>query len=79
MSEQKFFKRQTADDLAGVLFAESAVDFAVYHHVGLTEFFENGISPIDPGVELAERYPKRTALFGFVDSLDDNDLQHMEY
>lgn len=79
MPKEKFFKRQTADDLAGVVFSESEVDFGVYHHVGLTEYYENGLSPIEPGIELKKRYPERTALFGFVDPLAENHLEHMEF
>jgi uncharacterized protein len=64
--------------LGHALFAESQVDYAIYHDIPLYGLYEGGASPLWIGRELRERHPDRVALFGGVwphrpDVLDEVD------
>jgi len=64
--ERERFERADPDLLGHALFAESQVDFAIYHDIPLYGLYEGGASPLWIGRELHERYPDRIALFGGV-------------
>lgn len=55
---------------AHALFAESQVDMAAYHAVPLFDFFKDGLSSLEKGVELKERHPNRILLYGTCNPLE---------
>ncbi len=58
------YVRVDPDLLGHALFAESQVDFAIYHDIPLYGLYDGGASPLWIGRELRERFPERIALFG---------------
>jgi hypothetical protein len=76
--DRERFVRADPDLLGHALFAESQVDYAIYHDIPLYGLYEGGASPLWIGRELRERHPGRVALFGGVwpyqpDILDEVD------
>lgn len=60
MLEKERWLRATDPDLvARALFAESATDAAIYHHVPIFGLFEDGGSPLWVGADLSPAYAKR--------------------
>ncbi|WP_033294153.1 amidohydrolase family protein [Amycolatopsis jejuensis] len=62
--DRERFERVDADVLGHALFAESQVDYAIYHDIPLYGMYEGGASPLWVGRDLRARYPGRVALFG---------------
>lgn len=77
--KDRYFRNVSADELGGVLFDESHVDLAIYHAVHLDEFFEGGLTAVDKGIGMRERYPERVKVMGSVDPLADDKLDQVEY
>ena len=70
---------RSAAELERVVFGESDTDFAIYHNTPLFDFFEDGASALETGVELRENNPGRVALYGGVDPLRDGWEDHMDH
>ena len=68
LSKEDFVPRTSPEALANILFVESDVDVAFYHHVPIRNFFANGISRLDTGFELRDMAPNRVFLYGGVDT-----------
>ena len=71
LTSEGWMRAFTARELEEALFLESDVDFGVYHSLPIFDFFEDGYSPLEPGVELRDRNPERVKLLGCVDPLDE--------
>jgi len=69
MTRDEFTAGWTAEELADIVFVESAVDVMVYHGVEIDGFFDGGASPYELGRELKRRHPDRVLLFAPVDPL----------
>jgi uncharacterized protein len=76
----QFLRDWSSDELEQILFAESDVDFAVYHSLPLTDFFLDGFSDINKGVEMKHRSPERIDLHAAVNPLEGKKaLDDVEY
>jgi uncharacterized protein len=76
----QFLRDWSSEDLEQILFAESDVDFAVYHSLPLHDFFKDGFSDIKKGVEMKRRSPKRVDLHAAVNPLEGKKaLDDVEY
>ncbi|MDQ3728547.1 MAG: amidohydrolase [Actinomycetota bacterium] len=62
--DRERFARVDAEILGDALFAESQVDFCIYHDIPLYGLYEGGASPLWVGRDLRDRHPGRVALFG---------------
>jgi predicted TIM-barrel fold metal-dependent hydrolase len=56
------------DDTAALLFKESDTDFAVYHPTPIFAF-KDGLSAVEKGADIVERWPKRFKAYASVDPL----------
>lgn len=56
-------------EIEQILFGESDVDFGVYHSLPIYDFFVDGWSSLEKGVELRKNNPERIKLLGCVDPL----------
>lgn len=80
----RYFQPMTADIIEATLFAESQVDFAVYHTIPIWGFIKDW-SPASIGAELCRRHPNRMRMYGGVSplqgkrALDEIDRQVEEY
>lgn len=61
-----------AKEVEHILFRESDVDFGVYHSLPIFDFFADGWSSLEKGIELQVNNPERVKLLGCVDPLGDN-------
>lgn len=75
---ERYFGDVTAEDLSGLYFQESDVDFTVYHAVGIFGWHNQGMSPLPKGLKLRDMHPDRVAVYGCVDPLDRDALDEME-
>jgi predicted TIM-barrel fold metal-dependent hydrolase len=60
----------TIDELAELAFVESDVDLAVYHGVPLDDYFHDGLSSNDKGIEMSRRWPDRVKFYAAVNPLE---------
>ena len=58
-----------AQEVEQVLFRESDVDFGVYHSLPIFDFFHDGWSALEKGVQLQSKNPERVKLLGCVNPL----------
>lgn len=58
------------DELAEMVFVESDVDMAVYHGVPLDDYFFDGLSSNEKGIEMAKRWPNRVRWYTAVNPLE---------
>lgn len=65
-------------DIEQILFAESDVDFGVYHSLPIFDFFSDGWSSLEKGVRLRDANPERIKLLGCVDPMSDSAKDAME-
>ena len=68
----------TAAEVEETLFLESDVDFGVYHSLPVFDYFEDGWSSLEKGVELRDANPERVKLLGCVDPLGEDATAEME-
>ncbi len=67
---ERFLRDWSGEELANVLFAESDVDFAVYHSLPLDDFFKDGLSALEKGVAMQARDPGRIAVHAAINPLE---------
>jgi uncharacterized protein len=76
----QFLHDWSSKELEQLLFAESDVDFAVYHSLPLHDFFKDGLSDIKKGVEMKRHSPERIDLHAAVNPLEGKKaLDDVEY
>jgi len=75
---EKFFKNQTAEELEKLLFLESDIDYAIYHSTAITDYFKDGYSSLESGLNLRDRNPERVEVLGSINPLADDALEEME-
>lgn len=78
LSEEQFFRNHTAEELANVVFLESDIDFAVYQPVHLEEYYEDGLIPLEKGIEFTQQNPDRSMLYGHVNPRSPYALEELE-
>lgn len=80
MPPEKWFKDDTAAELADLLWLETDVDIARYMSTKLTDYFADGMNRLDTGVELREEYGdfRVPTVMGSVNPLADDVLEEME-
>lgn len=60
----------SVDELAEMVFVESDVDMAIYHGVPLDDYFFDGLSSNEKGIEMVKRWPDRVRWYTGVNPLD---------
>lgn len=75
---KRFFKDQSAKELEELLFIESDIDFGVYHSTAITDYFKDGYTALEKGIELRDRNPERIEVLGSINPLADDALKEME-
>ena len=79
MTEAEYLRDIDVETVAQALFAESPCDMAVYHSTPIFDFFKDGLTRFEKGVELKQRCPDRIILYGRVNFTDlPNALEDME-
>lgn len=80
MSMEEFCHDWTIEELAETVFVESDVDLATYHGVPLRDYFYDGMSSNEKGIEMHRRWPDRVLFYGAVNPLDGpKALEEAEY
>ena len=69
-TKDEFLQSCKPEWVAHALFSESPVDMAVYHAVPLYDFFKDGLSSLEKGVEMKQRWPDRVLLYGTCNPLE---------
>lgn len=77
---EKWFKDDTARDLADLMWLETDIDLARFMSTRLTDYFADGMNRLDTGVELREAYGefRIPSLMGSVNPLADDAIEEME-
>jgi hypothetical protein len=77
---EKWFKDDTAQELADLLWLETDVDVARFQSTKLTDYFADGMNRLDTGVDLRDRYGefRVPSVLGSVNPLADDALEEME-
>jgi len=77
---EKWFKDDTAQELAELMWLETDIDVARYMSTKLTDYFADGMNRLDTGVELREEYGdfRVPSVLGSVNPLADDALEEME-
>jgi predicted TIM-barrel fold metal-dependent hydrolase len=70
LTEAEFRHEWTVDELADLVFVESGIDAAIYQALPLTDFYKDGLSSIERGVEWARRFPDRSRWYATVNPFD---------
>jgi predicted TIM-barrel fold metal-dependent hydrolase len=70
LSEDDYLVDWEAEPLADLLFAESEMDFAIYHAVPLDDYYYDGLVSLDKGIAFREANPNRSALYANVNPLE---------
>jgi predicted TIM-barrel fold metal-dependent hydrolase len=79
IAPEQFFKDQTVDDMIGTLFLESDTDYGIFHSTKITDYYEDGLTRLENGLEARERYPTRIGnVLGSVNPVADDALEQME-
>jgi len=80
MPPEKWFKDDTAGELADLMWLETDIDVARFMSTRLTDYFADGMNRLDTGVELREEYGdfRVPAVIGSVNPLADDALAEME-
>jgi predicted TIM-barrel fold metal-dependent hydrolase len=66
------------DLVASALFAESATDVAIYHHLPIFGLLKDGGSPLWVGEQMRERWPGRVLLYGGVSPWQEGVLDEID-
>jgi predicted TIM-barrel fold metal-dependent hydrolase len=77
---EKWFKNDTARELAELMWLETDIDLARFMSTSLTDYFADGMNRLDTGVELQEEYGdfRVPTVIGSVNPLADDALEEME-
>ncbi|MFB6298945.1 MAG: amidohydrolase family protein [Halobacteriales archaeon] len=77
---EKWFKDDTAQELAELMWLETDIDIARYQSTKLTDYFADGMNRLDTGLELREEYGdfRIPSVLGSVNPLADDALEEME-
>ena len=77
---EKWFKDDTAAELAELMWLETDIDMARFFSTKLTDYFADGMNRLEPGVELREEYGefRVPTVIGSVNPLADDALEEME-
>jgi len=80
MPPEKWFKDDTARELADLLWLETDIDIARFMSTKLTDYFADGMNRLDTGVELRDKYGdfRIPTVMGSVNPLADDALEEME-
>ena len=80
MPPEKWFKDDTARELAELMWLETDIDIARYMSTRLTDYFADGMNRLDSGVELREEYGdfRIPTVMGSVNPLSDDATEQME-
>jgi predicted TIM-barrel fold metal-dependent hydrolase len=77
---EKWFKDDTAQELADLMWLETDIDLARFQSTKLTDYFADGMNRLDTGIELREKYGefRIPSVLGSVNPLADDALEEME-
>lgn len=80
MPPEKWFKDDTADELADLMWLETDIDVARFFSTRLTDYFADGMNRLDTGVELRDAYGdfRVPTVMGSVNPIGDDALAEME-
>jgi predicted TIM-barrel fold metal-dependent hydrolase len=80
MPPEKWFKDDSAEDLAELMWLETDIDIARFFSTRLTDYFADGMNRLDTGVELREEYGdfRVPTVMGSVNPLADDAIEEME-
>ncbi|MEC9367894.1 MAG: amidohydrolase family protein [Pseudomonadota bacterium] len=79
MSPDEYLRDHAVETVEHALFAESQCQMGVYHSTPIFDFFRDGLTRFEKGVELKKRNPKRVLLYGRVNFTDlPNAIRDME-
>ena len=70
ISEQEYNHDWSVDEVAQLAFVESDIDLAVYHGVPLDDYFRDGLSSNEKGVEMKRRWPERVMFYGAINPFE---------
>jgi uncharacterized protein len=70
LEPEELLRDWSGEELEGVLFGESDVDFCDYHSLPLDDFFVDGLVRLEKGVEMKRRTPHRVCLHAAVNPLE---------
>ena len=69
ITPEDFVRDWSIEELADMVFAQSEVDVGVYHGIPWFDYFYDGFSPNEKGIEMRRRWPNRVMFYGSVDPL----------
>lgn len=77
---EKWFKDDTAAELADLMWLETDIDMARFFSTKLTDYFEDGMNRLDTGVKLRDEFGdfRIPSVIGSVNPLADDALEEME-
>jgi len=70
VGEEQFVHDWSVEELAELLFVEAGADFGIYHALPLTDFYKDGLSSVERGVEWVRRFPERTRWYATVNPFE---------
>ena len=79
MPLEEFLRDWTIEDLAELTFAQSDVHVGVYHGVPWYDYFADGFSANEKGMEMRRRWPDRVMFYGTLDPLQPDAVDRVEY
>lgn len=77
LTEEQWYREFTADEVSEMLFLESDVDFGVYHALPIFDYFEDGYSALEKGIQMRKQSPERIKILGAVDPLARDSAEQM--
>ncbi|WP_436348107.1 amidohydrolase family protein [Natronorubrum sp. FCH18a] len=78
LPEKEWYRNFSAEEIAKVSFLESDVDFGVYHATPIFDYFKDGYSSVESGIEMRDENPERVKVLGAVNPLDPNALEEVD-
>lgn len=69
ISVDDFVRDWSIEELADMVFAESDCHIGVYHGIPWYDYYYDGFSPNEKGIEMRRRWPDRVMFYGSVDPL----------
>jgi uncharacterized protein len=68
---EDYARNWSVEELARLLFVESDVDVATYHATPLDDYFFDGLTSNEKGIEMRRRWPDRVLFYGGVNAAAD--------
>ena len=80
LTQDEFISNWQPETLEKIFFSETDVDLISYHSTPLHDYYKDGLSSLEKGVELKRRNPHRVVLYGNINPLEGSKaLEDMEY